>query len=143
MKKSFSISTLVLVIFSLFVVSCSSSNVASSDRNAKTVDNDEVKTDNLQNLTLADYLRRIPGLQVQGSGQNVSVTVRGSTSVSADNSPLYVIDRNMVGNDYSQVAAMVDPNDIASVNVLKDAASTSSYGLRGANGVVVIKTKKN
>lgn len=143
MKKSFSISTLVLVIFSLFVVSCSSSNVASSDRNTKTVDNDEVKTDNLQNLTLADYLRRIPGLQVQGSGQNVSVTVRGSTSVSADNSPLYVIDRNMVGNDYSQVAAMVDPNDIASVNVLKDAASTSSYGLRGANGVVVIKTKKN
>ena len=142
MKKSFSISSLILVICSLFVIACSSSNVASSDT-GKDVDNDEVKTANLQNLTLADYLRRIPGLQVQGSGQNVSVTVRGSTSVSADNSPLYVIDRNMVGNDYSQVAAMIDPNDIASVNVLKDAASTSSYGLRGANGVVVIKTKKN
>ncbi|MEQ8715866.1 MAG: TonB-dependent receptor plug domain-containing protein [Cyclobacteriaceae bacterium] len=142
MKKSFSISSLILVICSLFIISCSSSNVA-SNKTGKDVDNDEVKTANLQNLTLADYLRRIPGLQVQGSGQNVSVTVRGSTSVSADNSPLYVIDRNMVGNDYAQVAAMIDPNDIASVNVLKDAASTSSYGLRGANGVVVIKTKKN
>jgi TonB-dependent SusC/RagA subfamily outer membrane receptor len=142
MKKSISISSLVLIFCSLFVVACSSSNVARSNT-GQDVDNDEVKTENLQNLTLADYLRRIPGLQVQGSGQNVSVTVRGSTSVSADNSPLYVIDRNMVGNDYSQVASMVDPNDIASVNVLKDAASTSPYGLRGANGVVVIKTKKN
>lgn len=141
MKKSFSIPNVVLLIFTLLAVACSSSNVASSDP-GKEVDNDEVKTENLQNLTLADYLRRIPGLQVKGSGQNVSVTVRGNTSVSADNSPLYVIDRNIVGTDYSQVAAMIDPNDIASVNVLKDAASTSSYGLRGANGVVVIKTKK-
>lgn len=141
MKKSFSISNLVLIVCSLFIISCSTSNVASSD-DSKDVDNDEVNTENLQNLTLADFLRRIPGLQVQGSGQNVSVTVRGATSVAGSTSPLYVIDRNMVGDDYSQVAAMIDPNDIASVNVLKDAASTASYGMRGANGVVVIKTKK-
>lgn len=141
MKKSFSISNLVLIVCSLFIISCSTSNVASSD-DSKDVDNDEVKTDNLQNLTLADYLRRIPGIQVQGSGQNVNVTVRANTSVVGGNEPLYVIDRNPVGTDYAQVASMIDPNDIASVNVLKDAASTQPYGLRGANGVVVIKTKK-
>lgn len=141
MNKSFSITNLVVLVCSLFIIACSSSNVASSNT-TDAASNDEVNTENLQNLSLADFLRRVPGLQVQGSGQNVTVSIRGNTSVSGDSDPLYVIDRNPVGNNYAQVASMIDPNDIKSINVLKDAASTQPYGLRGANGVIEIRTKK-
>lgn len=92
-------------------------------------------------LELADYLRRVPGLLVTKRGTNYSVLVRGISSISGSNEPLYVIDRNQVGS-YDQAASMVDPNDIARVEVLKDVASTTAYGMRGANGVIIIHTKK-
>lgn len=92
-------------------------------------------------LELADYLRRVPGLQVTKHGGSYSVLVRGISSISGSNEPLYVIDRTQVGS-YDQASALVDPNDIGRVEVLKDVASTSPYGMRGANGVIVIHTKK-
>ncbi len=142
MKNSTIILSAFFVMLSVGIISCSSSKVASSNTSRSEQKVGEVNTDNLQNLTLADYLRRIPGINVTGSGSNVSVSIRGNTSVAGSNDPLYVIDRNPVGNSYDQVASMIDPNDIKSVSVLKDAASTQPYGLRGANGVIVIKSKK-
>lgn len=142
MKNSTLLLSVFLVVLSFGIFSCSSSKVASSNNNRSEQKAGEVNTENLQNLTLADYLRRIPGLNITGSGNNISVSVRGNASVAGGNDPLYVIDRNPVGTNYDQVQSMIDPNDIRSVSVLKDAASTSSYGLRGANGVIVIKTKK-
>ncbi len=90
---------------------------------------------------LADYLRRVPGVLVTGSSGNYSVLIRGISSISGSNEPLYVIDRMQVGS-YEQATAMVDPNDIAYVEVLKDVASTTAYGMRGSNGVIIIHTKK-
>ena len=84
---------------------------------------------------------RAAGVQVrQGSlepGGNIAVRVRGASSISSNNDPLYVIDgiQMPAGN---QVA----PEDIASMEILKDAAATAIYGARGANGVVIITTKK-
>ncbi len=68
-----------------------------------------------------------------------SVTIRGVRSISASNSPLYVVDGiplNSGGIDF------INPNDIETIDVLKDASATAIYGSRGANGVVIVSTKK-
>ncbi|MBL0742710.1 SusC/RagA family TonB-linked outer membrane protein [Chryseolinea lacunae] len=93
----------------------------------------------------------------QTSGQpggGVSVQIRGNNSITAASDPLYVIDGFPVNNDYGIAdAGVVDgpklnplsslsPNDIADIDVLKDASATAIYGSRGANGVIMITTKK-
>lgn len=84
---------------------------------------------------------RAAGVQVRQNnaepGGDISVRVRGASSISSNNEPLYVIDgfQTSIGNQ-------INPNDIESIEVLKDAASTAIYGARGANGVVIITTKK-
>ncbi len=84
---------------------------------------------------------RVAGVQVTNAsgapGADVRIRVRGSNSVLGNNDPLYVID-GFVGADFS----ILNPNDIESLQVLKDAASTAIYGSRGANGVVIVTTKK-
>ncbi|MCG8608362.1 SusC/RagA family TonB-linked outer membrane protein [bacterium] len=86
-------------------------------------------------------------------GAGISIRVRGIGSINASNEPLYVIDGIPVtsgsisttdfnnGGRSSNVLASINPNDIESVVVAKDAASTAIYGARGANGVVMINTK--
>lgn len=91
----------------------------------------------------ADALQgRIPGVQVMNNsaapGGNFSIRIRGSNSISATNEPLYVVD-GIIGVGGLQ---FINPNDIASIEVLKDASATSIYGARGANGVVLISTKR-
>lgn len=84
---------------------------------------------------------RASGVQVTSTGgapgAEVRIRVRGANSITGDNDPLYVVD-GFVGADFSTI----NPNDIESLQILKDAASTSIYGSRGANGVVIITTKK-
>jgi len=87
-------------------------------------------------------------------GGGVSVQVRGNNSITAASDPLYVIDGFPINNDYSvNDAGVVDgpklnplsfltPNDIADIEVLKDASATAIYGSRGANGVILVTTKK-
>ena len=84
---------------------------------------------------------KVPGVDlIQSSGQagaGVSITLRGNRSISASNSPLIIVD----GVEYSgdlDVAA----GDIESMDILKDAASTAIYGTKGANGVIIITTKR-
>lgn len=70
-------------------------------------------------------------------GADILVRVRGGSSITQDNSPLYIVDGVQVENALS----VLSPQDIASVDVLKDASTTAIYGARGANGVVIITTK--
>ncbi|AHJ97135.1 SusC/RagA family TonB-linked outer membrane protein [Hymenobacter swuensis] len=86
---------------------------------------------------------RLAGVQLTSSegtpgNQDVRVRVRGGGSITQDNSPLYIVDGIQIENALSVIA----PQDIASVDVLKDASATAIYGARGANGVVIITTKK-
>ena len=86
---------------------------------------------------------RLAGVQLTSSegtpgNPNVQVRVRGGGSITQDNSPLYVVDGIQIENALSVIA----PQDIASVDVLKDASATAIYGARGANGVIIITTKK-
>ena len=86
---------------------------------------------------------RIAGVTVSGSdgqpGAVNNIVIRGPGSITQDNSPLYVIDGfPMEDSDNSAI----NPNDIESIDVLKDASATAIYGSRGANGVIIITTKK-
>jgi TonB-dependent SusC/RagA subfamily outer membrane receptor len=87
---------------------------------------------------------RFPGVLVSyASDGSLVVRIRGgSSSLMGNNAPLYVLDGMPIAPGPGGALTGINPNDIASIQVLKDAASTTMYGVRGANGVIVIKTKK-
>lgn len=84
---------------------------------------------------------KLAGVQLTSTegapGAEIIVRVRGGGSITQDNSPLYIVDGIQVENALS----VISPQDIASVDVLKDASTTAIYGARAANGVVIITTK--
>ena len=85
---------------------------------------------------------RLAGVQINQTtgkpGQGMSVRIRGQLSVTGGSDPLYVVDGFPIAGDISNI----NPDEIQDISVLKDAASTSLYGSRAANGVVLITTKK-
>lgn len=93
-------------------------------------------------LSLADYLRRIPGVYVQRRGANVSVRLAGVQTVSGTNEPLYVVDGTPLANNYSMAISFVDVSDIKRIQVLKRNEGSAQYGMRGSNGVILIFTKR-
>ena len=86
---------------------------------------------------------RLAGVNVSSNegmpGGKMNMVIRGNNSLTQDNTPLYVVDGFPVED--ASIAASINPLDIQSVNVLKDASATAIYGARGANGVVIITTK--
>ncbi len=105
-----------------------------------------VKAEKLQSRPVANVTKALDGLvsgvqTTSGSGQpgsGVSVVVRGFGSINSSQNPLYVVD----GVPYDGNVVSINPNDIESMTVLKDASAGALYGSRGANGVVMITTKK-
>ena len=104
-----------------------------------------VKTDEITKLPTSNPIEALQGkvtgmdiVRSSGSaGSGVKVTIRGNTTITTDNEPLYVVD-GVQGASINDI----NPNDIESISVLKDAASTAIYGWQGAQGVVIITTKK-
>lgn len=93
---------------------------------------------------------RIAGVQVNTNsgrpGGQTSIRIRGFSSINSSNNPLYVVDGVYLPifsqTQLSNSIDFINPNDIASVDILKDASATAIYGARGANGVVLITTKR-
>ncbi|WP_299782623.1 TonB-dependent receptor [uncultured Formosa sp.] len=85
---------------------------------------------------------RASGVQISTTssepGADMLVRIRGNNSVNSNNNPLYVVD----GFPMESLSNSINPADIASVSILKDASATAIYGTRGANGVVIITTKR-
>lgn len=114
------------------------SNVAAATVTSKTIEG-------RPNASFVQTLQgQIPGLNISsGSGQpgsnNTTVILRGAGSINGNIEPLYVIDGVPQNSDNFR---SINPNDIESVTVLKDAGATSIYGNRGANGVIIVKTKR-
>lgn len=111
--------------------------VAQSTVTAKTIEN-------RPNANFMQTLQgQVPGLNIStGSGQpgaNSTVILRGYGSINGNVEPLYVIDGVPLNADNFK---SLNPNDIETITVLKDAGATSIYGNRGANGVIVVKTKR-
>lgn len=105
-----------------------------------------ISTENITNRQVANVTNalagQVAGVQVTKSngqpGTTSTVRIRGIGSISAGNSPLYVVD----GVPFDGDIASINPADIETMTVLKDAASNALYGARGANGVILITTKK-
>lgn len=119
----------------------------------KAEDLDKVKNVSFEGALAA----KASGVQViaseGGPGSGSKIRIRGGTSINASNDPLYVIDGFAIsgegesssvglGNSTSSPLASIDPSTIESIEVLKDASATAIYGSRGANGVIIITTKK-
>jgi len=113
-----------------------------------------VKADELTQMPVANVAQglqsRVSGIQInQNSGSpggNVSVRIRGTNSINGTSEPLYIVDGIQISNsgginDVSPLST-INPNDIESVEVLKDASASAIYGSRAANGVVLITTKR-
>jgi TonB-linked SusC/RagA family outer membrane protein len=113
---------------------------ASFTGSADVVGAEKIEDQNISNITKG--LEGIaPGIQVQNSsgqpGADSEIRIRGFGSVNASSDPLYVVD----GVPYSGSMNSINPSDIESITVLKDATATALYGARGANGVINITTK--
>jgi TonB-dependent SusC/RagA subfamily outer membrane receptor len=87
---------------------------------------------------------RAPGVQViRRSDGTFSLRIRGTSSPSSSNEPLIVIDGSTAGDQRAgRALAGINPNDVLRIDVLKDAASTAFYGMRGGNGVILITTRQ-
>ena len=85
------------------------------------------------------FIGRFPGVQVLRTPQGLSVRIRGSAVGSGE--PLYVLDGTPLENVAGGLVTL-NPSDIAKIEVLKDIAATASYGVRAANGVILITTKR-
>lgn len=109
--------------------------------------------ENLPNISLDKALQgKAAGVLVQANngipGGNVNVRIRGAGSIIAGNDPLYIVDgiqlnqRNDANFTQSNPLSFLNPDDIESIDIIKDAASAAIYGSNAANGVVIITTKK-
>jgi TonB-dependent starch-binding outer membrane protein SusC len=85
---------------------------------------------------------RVPGVVIsQTPDGGIAIRIRGQNSINGGDAPLYVVDGVAIEAGPGGSLTGINPKDIASIEVLKDAAGTAFYGVRGANGVIVIKTK--
>ncbi len=104
-----------------------------------------IKQSDIQSIASPNAMQamqgKVPGIDImQSSGQagsGVNISVRGNRSITASNSPLIIVD----GVEYGSTVD-IPTNDIESMDILKDAASTAIYGTKGANGVIIITTKR-
>ena len=101
--------------------------------------------DNSAAISLEQLIEgRVAGVEIlrDGSGR-VSLRIRGTNSLTSSSEPLYVIDGTTVqAGSFSDALSGVNPRDVARIDILKDAAATAIYGSQGANGVVLITTKR-
>ena len=85
---------------------------------------------------------KVPGVWVTRTPEGgIALRIRGQSSFYGENQPLYVIDGVTVSPGPNGALEGVNPYDIESIQVLKDPADTAMYGMRGANGVIIVKTK--
>ena len=150
---------LCLFVITLFTACSGSKNTASStqDRLPAVVDNgyqlvpaDQANQSNIMthpnkdqptSLDLTDMMQKLPGVRIQGGrGQYAKIVVGGPSSFILDTTPLFVVNGNAIGNDFSTVYNIVRPIEVVSMSVLKGSDATI-YGTRGASGVILIRTR--
>ncbi|MFN2565352.1 MAG: TonB-dependent receptor plug domain-containing protein [Gemmatimonadaceae bacterium] len=86
---------------------------------------------------------RVAGVQIiELPGGGISVRIRGLGSINGDTEPLYVVDGMLIQATSGRGLYWLSPGDIQRIEILKDASTTSMYGVRGANGVVLITTRR-
>ena len=122
----------------ILLFSCSSISQINTSNN---IDGEKNKGYRSESISLTNQLRRFPGIQITGNGSNAKISIRGINSILNQQGPLFYINNSPVGNDYSLVYNMVDPNDIKTISILKEPTELQRYGFRGSSGVIIIKLK--
>ncbi len=137
--------TFFIMLLALLFVSCESqkTTIWSAEQEEKENSTENRITSNQIKATydLTSQLRGVSGLRIKGSGASAEITIRGGNSLQLSNEPLFVIDGIQFNGDYTRLYYFIDSNQIKSITVLKDVASTGFYGVNGANGVIEIKLK--
>ncbi len=145
MKKFNSILLISVTAILTILAGCASSGsgVSSNKTDNNTTNSERLSTVNVDNgtISLNDYLRRIPGVHVRGSGANTQIVVQGVSTFYGSTDPLFYIDETRIGRDFGQVRSIVNMHDVQSIKVFKG-AEASAYGVEGSNGVIIIRTKK-
>ena len=130
-----------LTLDEVMVVAYGTTKKTSFTGSAQAVNNKKIETRPITSATKA-LEGNVGGIQIGGSsgqpGAAPVIRIRGFGSINADQNPLYVVD----GIPYDGNLSDINPNDIESMTVLKDASASALYGARGANGVIMIQTKK-
>jgi len=131
--------TVTSIVFTLFLMILLSA-CATTERTSDAEKIDELLIEN-PDLELKDYLRRLSGVNVTERGGEVMVMLRGASSLTGDNSPLFVVDGTQVGTTYDAVSSAVDVKDIQSVNVMRSSEAMTTFGMRASNGAILIYTR--
>ena len=90
---------------------------------------------------LADILRSQPGVVVDGQGNDVTVHIRGISSITLETQPLFVVNDVPLGNSYASANNAIIPANITSIRILRNTHELTTYGELGTNGVIKIKTR--
>ena len=138
---------LALPILSLVVIACGGGSKGTAKTAPAPAKSGELQSRDLQRegaKSIEEILAgRISGVTVSRTAEGaLAIRIRGGTSIMGDNTPLYVIDGIPVQPGPDGALSGINPYDIEKIEVLKDAASTTMYGSRGANGVISIRMKK-
>lgn len=115
-----------------------------STRDESTVTSEDIERQGAASAPLEKALQgRIAGVTVtQTPDGSIAVRIRGAVSIHGNTEPLYILDGMPIQPGPNGTLSGINPSDIESIKVLKDAAETAMYGSRGANGVIIIKTKR-
>jgi TonB-dependent SusC/RagA subfamily outer membrane receptor len=147
MTSSFSRVLLSLALATPFIGGCGSGQKSAETAPPpapSTADVTSADIDRAPGRSIEEHLKgRVAGVTVTRTSEGgIAVRIRGATSIYGSNEPLYVLDGVPITPGPGGSLTGIDPYDIESIEVLKDPADTALYGMRGANGVVVIKTKR-
>lgn len=91
--------------------------------------------------TLVDQLRKVSGINIEGDGVSARITIRGKSSLFGDSEPLFLVNNQALTGGLKEAMDLIPVSDIQSIAVLKNPSETAIYGVRGANGVIVITLK--
>lgn len=92
-------------------------------------------------LSLLGHLKKVPGLYIDQRGSDINVFLRGVSTISAENSALFVVNGTPVGTRYSDLENSVDVNDVENISIMRGSQASQIYGFRGAYGAVIVSTK--
>jgi TonB-dependent SusC/RagA subfamily outer membrane receptor len=132
--------------FAAVLFGCKSAQRSTDADNSPPPSSSELTANDIERApgqSIEEILRgRVAGVTVSRTEGGIAVRIRGASSIYGNNEPLYVIDGVAIQAGAGGTLTGLDPYDIESIEVLKDPADTAMYGMRGANGVIVIKTKR-
>ena len=124
----------------IFIVlfSCTINKTINTDTNE--YDINKIIFKQKSNVSLLNRIRSNPGVYISGNDEFAKVYIKGITSINFQKEVLFILDGLQVGN-YSKIVNIVNPSDIKSITVLKNASDIAIYGFVGSGGVIIIKTK--